>query len=72
MYTEREIEILLKLASRPENKEWETIAFITGKISEIDNIRKDGLIDFNGKLMRINSKGKIFLQDLKILQGDTK
>lgn len=71
MYTEREIEILSKLASRPENKEWETIAFITGKISELDNIRKDGLIDFNGKLMRINSKGKIFLQDLKILQGQT-
>lgn len=69
MYTEREIEILSKLASRPENKEWETIAFITGKISELDNIRKDGLVEFDGKLLKINLKGKKFLQDLKLLSS---
>ena len=66
MYTEREMEILLKLAEKPL-EEWACIYPIVNNIeADLINIqRKDGLVEVNGKHMRLTSLGRKFLMEFK-------
>ena len=68
MYNERETEILLKLAARPEEDEWTIISFITNDVFEFDNMSKDGLIEVNGKNMKITDSGRKYLNDIESLK----
>jgi hypothetical protein len=65
MYNKGETEILQKLAARPEKNEWTKISYITNAndIYEIDNMIKDGLVEVNGKDMKITDFGRKYLKD---------
>jgi coproporphyrinogen III oxidase-like Fe-S oxidoreductase len=63
MYNERETEILLKLASNKE--EWTHIGIMTLKHDEVLNLIKDGLVEVNGKDMKITDFGRNFLKEIE-------
>lgn len=62
MYNEQEMKILLKLASNKE--EWTRIG-IKVKLDELLNLKKDGLIEVNGKDMKITDFGRNFLKEIE-------
>lgn len=61
MYTEREIEILEKLASSKEG--WTRIG--QKELDEFLNLKKDGLIEVNGKDMKVTDFGRNFLREIE-------
>jgi predicted transcriptional regulator len=63
MYNELETEILLKLASN--KKEWTRIGITTLKHEDVLNLIKDGLIEVNGKDMKITDLGRNFLKEIE-------
>lgn len=69
MLTQREIEILTKLAS----KEVMNISDITNDINEIDNIKKklkSGSVEYMGKRIKLTQVGRdCFSEILKVQNG---
>jgi coproporphyrinogen III oxidase-like Fe-S oxidoreductase len=65
MYNKRETEILRRLSVRPEKDEWTRVSYITDDIYEIDNMIKNGLVEVNGKDMKITDFGRKYLKDIE-------
>jgi len=63
MNNEQKKEILLKLALNKE--EWTRIGNSPLKTDELLDLKKDGLIEVNGKDMKITDLGKKYLKEIE-------